>query len=104
MRKIFHRLDEAHARMLHDEADSGAMRATTETVIKLLALADGKGRGFFVVKRAAGNKISAGFFERHIALDDIHDVEAIEQILNETFWNHCSPRITWCGEQPANGL
>ena len=36
----------------------------------------------------AGDEVGTGFFERHIALDHVHDVEAIEQILNETFWNH----------------
>jgi hypothetical protein len=74
-------------------------------MIELLALAHGKRGRFFAVERAAGSVIRTGFFERHVTLDHVHDVEAIEQILNKTFWNHPSPRgltaehrITWCGE------
>ena len=52
-----------------------------------LGLADGKGGGFFVVKRTAGDKICPGFFQRDIALNHVHDVEAVKQILNKTFWN-----------------
>ena len=40
--QVFHRLDEAHAGVLHDEADGGAMRAATEAVIELFGLADGE--------------------------------------------------------------
>jgi len=64
------------------------MHTATEAMVELLGLADRKRRGFFVVKGAAGHKIGTCLFKRHVPLDHIHDVEAVEQILNEAFWNH----------------
>jgi hypothetical protein len=40
------------------------------------------------VERAAGHVVRARFFERHVALDHIHDIEAVQQILNERLRNH----------------
>ncbi|CAH1906414.1 conserved hypothetical protein [Candidatus Nitrotoga sp. HW29] len=76
--------------MLHDKPYSRAMRATAKAVIKLLTLTDGKRRGFFVVKRAAGNIITTCFFKWNVTLDYIHNVETVEQIMNEASWNHPS--------------
>jgi len=53
-------------------------------------LANSKRRGFFVVKRTASNKISTGFFQRHIALYNVYDIQTIKQVLNEIFWNQAS--------------
>jgi hypothetical protein len=64
------------------------MCATAEAVIELLRLAYGKGGRFFVMEWTAGNKVGPGFLEWQVAFDHIHNVEAIEQVLNETFWNH----------------
>jgi hypothetical protein len=44
------------------------------------------------MERTAGDVVCAGFLQRNIALDDIDNVETVEQILNETFWNHSRPR------------
>jgi len=73
--------------MLHDKTDGGAMNAAAETMIELLGLTDRKRRRFFVMEGATGHKIRACFFQRHIPLNHIHDVETVEQILNEAFWN-----------------
>jgi hypothetical protein len=35
------------------------------------------------VKRAAGDVVGTGAFERHIALDHIDNVNAVEQVLNK---------------------
>jgi len=67
------------------------MCAATEAMIELLALADRKRRRFFVMKGTAGHVIGASLFQRNVTLDHVHDVEAIEQILNEAFWNHPAP-------------
>src|SRR5450759_2181431 len=86
--------------MLHDKAYCCAMHTTTEAMVKLLGLTDGKRGRFFVMKRAASNVICTGFFKGHIALNDVHDVETIKQILNETFWNHASSAFS---SKPTDG-
>ena len=52
------------------------------------------------MKRAAGDVICTGFFKGYIALNDVHDVETIKQILNETFWNHASSAFS---SKPTDG-
>jgi hypothetical protein len=64
------------------------MRATTEAVVKLFARAYRERGGFLTVKRAAGNMIRAGFFERHMALDHANNIHSIEQIPDETLCDH----------------
>ena len=91
--QFLHRFHKAHAGVFHDKADGRAMRAAAEAVIELLGLADGERRGFFGVERTAGDVVGTGLLERQVALDHVHDVEAIEQILNETFWNHSALNI-----------
>ena len=102
--QFFHRFHKTHAGMFHDKADGRAMRAAAEAVIELFGLADGERRGFFSVERTAGDVIGTGLFERQVALDDIHDVEAIEQILNETFWNHSALASPDCRELKIHWL
>src|SRR3990167_935221 len=85
--QFFNRFNITESGVFHDEADRRAMCAATKAMVELLGLADGKGGGFFVVKRTAGDKICPGFFQRDIALNHVHDVEAVKQILNKTFWN-----------------
>lgn len=45
------------------------------------------------MERTAGNEVGTCFFERQIALDHVNNVETIEQVLNETFWNHSALAI-----------
>ena len=47
------------------------------------------------MERAAGHVIGTCFFQRDVTLDHIHDVEAVEQILNEAFWNHPGSAPAW---------
>ena len=49
--------------VIHQKADGAAVGAAAETVVELLVRADGKGRGFFVVERAAGLVFTAGLFQ-----------------------------------------
>lgn len=46
------------------------------------------------MERTAGNEVRAGFLERHIALDHVHDIETIKQVLNEIFWYHASTALS----------
>ena len=63
------------------------MRAAAKTMVKLLSGAYGKTGGFFIMKRATGRIISASFFKRNRFVYHIDNIDAIEQILNEAFWN-----------------
>ena len=38
------------------------------------------------MKRATGNPVGAGFFERHIVLDDAHNVRLALEIVDEGLW------------------
>ncbi len=55
--------------VLHDKADGIAVGTTTETVVELLLLADGKGGAFFVMKRAASLVVLTGFLQPHTGVD-----------------------------------
>ena len=81
--QLLDRVDEAEARILHQETDRRAVRAAAEAVVELLGRADREGGRFFVVERAAGGEVGAGFFERDVAVDQIDDVYAVQQFLNE---------------------
>ena len=39
------------------------------------------------MKRTTGYIIRTGLLERYITLNHVHNIEAIEQILNKAFWN-----------------
>src|SRR5262249_18821256 len=83
LREILDRVDEINTRVLDHEADRGSMRSAAEAVIELLGLAHGEGRRLFAVERTAGDVVGARALERHVALDHVDDVDAIEQFLNE---------------------
>ncbi len=78
------RIDEAHARMLHQEADSRAMCAATEAVIELLARTHGERGRLLAVEGAQALVVGTGLFQLDILAHDLDDVGAGEQILNET--------------------
>jgi hypothetical protein len=73
--------------VFHQEADGAAVRAAAEAVIELLGGADREGGGLFAVEGAAGDIVRAGLFQGQVALDDVDDVDAREEFLDE-FWNH----------------
>jgi hypothetical protein len=76
-------IDEAHALVFHDEADSRAVGAAAEAVVELLGRADREGRRFLVVEGAAGGVVGAGLLERHVAVHQVDDVDPGQQILDE---------------------
>src|SRR5690606_27285393 len=49
---------------------------------------DGERRGLFRMEGAAGAVVGAGLLERHVALDDVDDVDAIQQLLDKAVRNH----------------
>ena len=88
--EILHRIDETEAGILHDEADRAAVRAATKAMVELLRCADREGRRFFGMEGAAGAVIGPGFLERHVTLDNVDDVDASQQLLNEALGDHGS--------------
>src|SRR5690606_32036911 len=62
-------------------------RATAKAIIKLLVGADGKRGRFFVMKRAAGGVIFAGFFQFYAAVYHVDHIDAGQQIINKTLGN-----------------
>ena len=81
--QVLHGLHEAHARVLHEEADRIAVRAATEAVAELLARAHRERRGLFVVEGTAGDVVLPRLAQRHVPFDDIDDVHPAEQLLFE---------------------
>ncbi|KGX49631.1 hypothetical protein Y025_5578 [Burkholderia pseudomallei TSV32] len=88
LRELLHRLGKREPRVLHQEADRGAMRAATEAVIELLRRADRKRRALLVVKRAQPHEVGAALLELHVPADHVDDVDAVQQILQERMRNH----------------
>jgi hypothetical protein len=86
--EVLHRVDEAHPVVLHQEADGGAVRAAAETVIKLLGRAHRERRRLLGVERTAGGVIGPGPLQLHRRLDNVDDVDAGEQVLDEGLRNH----------------
>ena len=88
LRQRRHRVGKAHVLIFHQEAERGAVRAAAEAVIELLGRADREGGGFFAVEGAAGLVILPGFFQRHAPVDDVDDVDAGEQGVDEIARDH----------------
>jgi hypothetical protein len=59
------------------------MGPASEAVIELLARTHRERRRLFAVERAAGKIVCTGLFQRHIALDHVDDLDAMEQFLLE---------------------
>ena len=74
LREFLDGLPKAQMLKLHQEADSAAVGAAAETVVKLLGLADGKRGSFFVMERAAGFKIPASLGQGNPRIDQLNDV------------------------------
>jgi hypothetical protein len=88
LRQVGHGIAEAHAGMLHQEADGVAMRAAAEAVIELLGRVDAEARRFFAVEGAQPHVVGAAALELDVAADDLDDVDARQQVLQEAGWDH----------------
>lgn len=62
-------------------------------MVKLFGLADCERWGFFAVKGTTGDKIGSGLFERNVTINRIHNINAIEQIVNKRLRNHLPEAI-----------
>ena len=86
--ELLDRVDEAQSAVLHQEADRAAVHAATEAVVELLGRADRERGGFLAVEGAAGEVVGAALLEREVAFDDVDDVDAGKQFLDEGLGNH----------------
>ena len=86
--QFLHRIDEAQARILHEEADGRAVGAAAEAVIELLGRADGERRRLFVVEGTAGGVVGPRLFQRYVAVNEVDDVDPVQQFLEEGFGDH----------------
>ena len=86
--EFLHRVDEAEPAVFHQEAECAAMHAAAEAVIELLGRADRERSGFLAVERAAGEVVRTALLQRDVAFDDVDDIDARQQFLNEGLGNH----------------
>lgn len=83
-----YRFHKAQTRVFHQKTNRRTMRAATKTVVELFGGADGKTGGFFIVKWAAGRIIGARFFKRNAFIYHVHNIDAVQKLLNKLLWNH----------------
>src|SRR5205085_2867926 len=77
------RLGEGHVVVIHEEAEHRAVLAAAEAVVELLVRAHRERGGLLVVERAAGLVFAPGLLQRHAGADDLHDVGAGDQLVDE---------------------
>src|SRR6185503_359063 len=76
--------------VLHEKPERRAVRPAAKAVIELLLRAHPERGGFLVVKRAAGAVLAACFLELHSRADELDDVRARGQLVDETLGNSAS--------------
>ncbi len=81
--ELFDRFRKREAVVVHQEAERGAVRAATETVIELLVGAHPERGGFLVMEGAASLEFAPGLLERYAAADQFDDVGAADQVVDE---------------------
>ena len=78
-----HRILKAHLFLQLQELEHIAAGAAAEAVKKSLVAIDVKGRRFLAVKRAEAFVRRAAFFQRHVLLNDLHDVGVHAKVVYE---------------------
>ena len=86
-RQLLDRLGERQLVVFHEEAERRAVRAAAEAVIELLDRAHPERRRLLVVERAAGAVFAAGFLELDARADELDDVRACGQVVDEALGN-----------------
>ena len=87
---------EVEAVVLHQEAQGAAVGAASEAVKEALGGADGERRGLFVVERAQSLVLAAGALQLDAFADDLRDVGAIEEIVDELSRNRPRHKPEYC--------
>ena len=85
--QIVHGLGKVEVLVVHEKTEGVTAGAATEAVVELLFRIDAEGGGFLVVEGAARAVVFTGLLEFYAAIDDIHDVDAIQKIVNKGLRN-----------------
>ena len=83
LRKVTDRVHEAHAKVLHQEADGVAMHTAAEAVVGLARGTDGEAGGFFAVKGTQTHVVCTRLPQRDVSTDNLGNVDTAQQVLNE---------------------
>ena len=83
---------EAQLVVFHQEADRGAVRAAAEAVIELLVRAHPNDGVFSLWNGQQALNSRARFLERHAAADQLDDVGAGDQLVDEVLWDAAGHR------------
>jgi len=83
LRQFLDRVEKLHAVVFHQELERGAVGPAAEAVIELLLRAHRERRRALVVEGTAGLVFAAGALERYPRLDQLDDVGAREQLVEE---------------------
>jgi hypothetical protein len=86
-REFLDRVRKRQLVVLHEEAERRAVRAAAEAVVELLVGAHPERGRLLVVERAAGLPLAAGLLELHAAADQLDDVGARDQLVDERLWD-----------------
>jgi hypothetical protein len=86
--QVLDRINETVTRERHQEINGGSVLAATEAVIELFDRTDRERRGFFTMEGTQAHPVGTPFSQFHVATDDIDDVNAGQQFLNEKLWDH----------------
>src|SRR4029077_7557857 len=82
-RELLHRLRKGHVIVIHEEAERSTVLAAAKAVIELLVGTHPEGGGLLGVEWAAGLVLAAGFLQRHACADELHDIGARDELVDE---------------------
>ena len=88
--EIFYRLGELQIFIFHEEGEGVAAGAATKAIIELFVGIDAERRASFLVERAAGRVILARLFEFDTPVYHLDDVDAVQQVIEESLGNPSS--------------
>ena len=88
LREVAHRLGEVEPDMLRQKAQRVALRTAAEAVIELLGRDHVEARRLLAVEGAQALEVLAGALELDVRTDDLDDVGAGEQFVDESLGDH----------------
>ncbi len=92
-RELLDRLGEGDTVIFHQEAQRRPVRSAAEAVIELLHRAHPEGGRLLVVERTACSELATRFFQLHASADELHDVRAGDQLVDERLRNEPHQRL-----------